>query len=45
MNSSKYKGPAKPVRTWHRPLIDYIEPIVVTLALVVVLLDMFVWRP
>ena len=39
-----YTGPAKPIKTWHKKAIDYVEPIVLTLSLAVVLLDVFVWR-
>lgn len=45
MRESKYTGPAKPIPTWHRHAIDYIEPIVLTLSLVVLMLDLFLWRP
>ena len=40
----KYKGPSKPIPTWRKPLIDYIEPIVLTLGLCVVAADLFIWR-
>lgn len=44
MSKIRYTGPAKPINTWRRPVMDYIEPIVMTLGLVVVLFDLYVWR-
>ena len=32
----RYTGPAKPISTWRKPLIDYIEPIAFTLGFVFV---------
>jgi hypothetical protein len=40
----KYTGPAKPIRLWRRPIIDYVEAVVFLLGIVVVLLDVYVWR-
>lgn len=46
-----YRGPAKaiPTRTWRTKLTDtlsvYAEPIVLTVGFIVVVLDLFVWRP
>lgn len=44
MSKIRYTGPAKPIPLWRRPVMDYIEPIVMTLGLVVVLFDLYVWR-
>jgi hypothetical protein len=41
----KYTGPAKPVRLYRTPLIDRIEYAVFVLGLIVVALDVYIWRP
>ena len=46
-----YRGPAKaiPTRTWRTKLTDtlsvYAEPIVLTVGFIVVVFDLFIWRP
>jgi hypothetical protein len=40
----KYTGPAKPIPTWRRPMIDYIEAVVFLSGIVIVGLDVYVWR-
>ena len=39
-----YTGPAKPIQMWRRPMIDYVEAVVFLSGIVVVGLDVFVWR-
>ncbi len=41
----RYKGPAKPVPTWRRSWVDVFEVAVYAAALVVVIFDIFFWRP
>jgi hypothetical protein len=41
----KYKGPAKPVPTHIEIVSDKAERIVFLLGLIVVALDVFIWRP
>jgi hypothetical protein len=41
----KYKGPAKPVPTHIEIVSDTVERIVFLLCLIVVALDVFIWRP
>lgn len=40
----KYTGPAKPITLWRRPLIDYVECVVFLLGILIVGLDVFVFR-
>jgi hypothetical protein len=40
----KYTGPAKPIRLWRRPLIDYVESVVFLSGIVIAGLDVYVWR-
>jgi hypothetical protein len=44
MNHIKYTGPAKPIRLWRRPMIDYVEAVVFLSGIVIVGLDVYVWR-
>lgn len=39
-----YTGPAKPIPTWRRPKIDYVEAVVFLSGILVVGLDLYVWR-
>jgi hypothetical protein len=39
-----YRGPAKPIRLWRRPMIDYVEAVVFLSGIVIVGLDVYVWR-
>jgi hypothetical protein len=39
-----YRGPAKPIRLWRRPMIDYVESVVFLSGIVIVGLDVYVWR-
>ena len=41
----KYQGPAKRIKTYRRKAIEYWEPVVLTACFLVVLLDVFIWRP
>ena len=40
----KYTGPAKPIRLWRRPMIDYVEAVVFLSGIVIVALDVFVFE-
>jgi hypothetical protein len=39
-----YTGPAKPIPTWRRPKIDYVESVVFLSGILIVGLDVYVWR-
>jgi hypothetical protein len=39
-----YRGPAKPIRLWRRPMIDYVEAVVFLSGILIVGLDVYVWR-
>ena len=39
-----YTGPAKPIPTWRRPKIDYVEAVVFLSGFLITGLDVFVWR-
>lgn len=39
-----YRGPAKPIRLWRRPMIDYVESVVFLSGIVIVGLDVFVFE-
>lgn len=39
-----YTGPAKPIQLWRRPKIDYIEAVVFLSGILIVGLDLYVWR-
>lgn len=41
----KYRGPAKPIPTHVEIVSDKVERIVFLLGLIVVALDVFIWRP
>lgn len=41
----KYTGPAKPISTYREPITNKIERVVFLLGLIVVALDLFIWRP
>ena len=40
----KYTGPAKPIPTWRRPMIDYVEAVVFLSGILIVILDVFVFE-
>ncbi len=40
----RYTGPAKPIRCWRRPVIEYVETVVFLSGILIVGLDVFVWR-
>lgn len=44
MNHIPYTGPAKPITLWRRPLIDYVECVVFLSGILIVGLDVYVWR-
>lgn len=39
-----YTGPAKPITLWRRPKIDYVEAVVFLSGILIVGLDLYVWR-
>ena len=41
----KYTGPAKPLTTYREPITHKIERVVLLLGLIIVALDVFIWRP
>lgn len=44
MTQLNYRGPARPLPTWRRPLIDYVEVATYIGGVVVLALDLFYWR-
>lgn len=44
MNHIPYTGPAKPITLWRSPLIDYVECVVFLSGILIVGLDVYVWR-
>ena len=42
---TKYTGPAKPIQTYKEPITHKAERVVFLLGLVVVALDVLLWRP
>jgi hypothetical protein len=40
----KYTGPAKPVDTWRRSWVEWFELAVYAAGLIIVVLDVLVWR-
>lgn len=41
----KYTGPAKPIPTYREPITHKAERVLFLLALIVLALDLFIWRP
>lgn len=44
MKHIPYTGPAKPITLWRSPLIDYVECVVFLSGILIVGLDVYVWR-
>lgn len=45
MSNVRYKGPAKPIRTWRKPSPDFWVALALVVSFIVWMLDVFIWRP